>query len=177
MFAAFVAGVRRVLNSMTMAIREALRPAPIATGRAAKGLGIRVLKTAIRAPLMNATCERFVGSVRRECLDHVIILGEAHLRTVLSEYVAHFNASRPTRGSSNTFRFRRRLFSPVPADLSWRLPCSEGSITTTDGRLEVTDDSSSQHKPAQQAIPSDHFDLSEHGIQIRASAQQLSYAF
>jgi transposase InsO family protein len=66
--------------------------------RVAEGLGIRVLKTAIRAPLMNATCERFLGSVRRECLDHVIILGESHLRTVLSEYSAYFNASRPHQG-------------------------------------------------------------------------------
>jgi hypothetical protein len=43
---------------------------------------------------MNATCERFLGSVRRECLDHVIILGERHLRAVLTEYAAYFNASR-----------------------------------------------------------------------------------
>ena len=61
--------------------------------RVAKGAGIRVLKTAIRAPLMNATCERFLGSVRRECLDHVIILGEGHLR-----YVAYFDGARPHQG-------------------------------------------------------------------------------
>src|SRR5690606_17446496 len=66
--------------------------------RVAKTSGIRVLKTAIRTPLMNATCERFLGSVRRECLDHVIILGERHLRSVLLEYVAFFNASRPHQG-------------------------------------------------------------------------------
>jgi len=66
--------------------------------RAAKSSGIRVLKTAIQAPLMNATCERFIGSVRRECLDHIIILGEEHLCTVLTEYVAFFNASRPHQG-------------------------------------------------------------------------------
>lgn len=47
---------------------------------------------------MNATCARFLGSVRRECLDHVIILGERHLRSVLLEYVAFFNASRPHQG-------------------------------------------------------------------------------
>jgi transposase InsO family protein len=66
--------------------------------RIARGAGIRVLKTAIEAPLMNATCERFIGSARRECLDHVIILSEAHLKAVLVEYVAYFNASRPHRG-------------------------------------------------------------------------------
>jgi transposase InsO family protein len=54
--------------------------------RVAKGAGIRFLKTAVRTPLMNATCERFLDSVRRECLDHFIILGEHHLRSVLDEY-------------------------------------------------------------------------------------------
>ncbi len=66
--------------------------------RVAKSSGIRVLKTAIRAPMMNATCERFLGSVRRECLDHIIILGQAHLRAILAEYAAYFNASRPHQG-------------------------------------------------------------------------------
>jgi len=66
--------------------------------RIAKSSDIRVLKTAIRTPLMNATCERFVGSVRRECLDHIIILGEDHLRTVLTKYVAFFNTARPHQG-------------------------------------------------------------------------------
>jgi putative transposase len=66
--------------------------------RAANGAGIRVLKTAVRAPLMNATCERFLGNVRRECLDHFVILGEHHLRRVLGEYVRYFNGSRPHQG-------------------------------------------------------------------------------
>jgi hypothetical protein len=66
--------------------------------RVATGAGIRVLKTAVQAPLMNATCERFLGSVRRKCLDHVLILGEDHLRSVLGEYVEHFNGARPHQG-------------------------------------------------------------------------------
>lgn len=66
--------------------------------RVAKGAGIRVLKTAVRAPLMNSTCERFLGSIRRECLDHILILGERHLQSVLNEYVDYFNASRPHQG-------------------------------------------------------------------------------
>jgi transposase InsO family protein len=57
-----------------------------------------LLLPAVHAPLMNATCERFLGSVRRECLDHVLILGEDHLRWVLREDVEHFNASRPHQG-------------------------------------------------------------------------------
>ncbi len=66
--------------------------------RVAEGASIRVLKTAVRAPLMNSTCERFLGSVRRECLDHVIILGCRHLRSVLDEYVDYFNGARPHQG-------------------------------------------------------------------------------
>jgi putative transposase len=49
-----------------------------------------VLKTAARAPKANAVCERFIGSVRRECLDHIIILSERHLRRVMGEYVDYF---------------------------------------------------------------------------------------
>jgi transposase InsO family protein len=66
--------------------------------RAAKGAGVRVVKTAFRATNMNAICERFLGSVRRECLDRVIILGDTHLRSVLREYVTYFNSSRPHQG-------------------------------------------------------------------------------
>ena len=54
--------------------------------RVAAGAGARVVRTAVQAPLMNAVCKRFLGSVRRECLDHIVILSEAHLRHVLAEY-------------------------------------------------------------------------------------------
>jgi putative transposase len=67
--------------------------------RAAKGAGIRVLRTAVRAPRMNALCESFLGSVRRECVDHVIVLGERHLERVLREYCfRYFNEARPHQG-------------------------------------------------------------------------------
>jgi len=64
----------------------------------ASGSGIAVLRTPIRAPRANAICERLLGSVRRECLDHVLILGEAHLRRILTEYVGYFNRARPHQG-------------------------------------------------------------------------------
>jgi putative transposase len=43
-------------------------------------------------------CERFLGSVRHECLDHILVLGEGHLSRVLREYVAYFNQDRPHQG-------------------------------------------------------------------------------
>jgi transposase InsO family protein len=66
--------------------------------RAAEGAGIRILKTPYRTPNANAICERFIGSVRRECLDHVLILGEGHLQRVLKEYATYFNNERPHQG-------------------------------------------------------------------------------
>jgi putative transposase len=61
----------------------------------AAGSGIAVLRTPYHAPRANAVCERFLGSVRRECLDHLLILNEQHLRRVLTDYVAYFNRARP----------------------------------------------------------------------------------
>jgi transposase InsO family protein len=46
----------------------------------------------------NAHCERLIGSVRRECLDHLLVLGEDHLQRVLDEYRDYYNARRPHQG-------------------------------------------------------------------------------
>jgi putative transposase len=51
-----------------------------------------------KAPRANAICERLLGSMRRECLDHIVVVSEAHLRRVLQEYVRYFNRSRPHQG-------------------------------------------------------------------------------
>jgi putative transposase len=58
----------------------------------------KILRTAVRAPRMNATCERLIGTLRRELLDRVLILGQTHLRAVLTEYQAHYNTGRPHQG-------------------------------------------------------------------------------
>ena len=57
-----------------------------------------MLRTPVKAPRANALCERLLGSVRRECLDHILIVSEAHLRRVLKEYQTYFNCSRPHQG-------------------------------------------------------------------------------
>jgi transposase InsO family protein len=59
---------------------------------------IRQLKTPIRAPRANAFCERLLGSARRECFDHILVLGEEHLRQVASEYFRYHNECRPHQG-------------------------------------------------------------------------------
>jgi putative transposase len=59
---------------------------------------IEVLKTPYRAPKANAICERFLGSLRRECLDHFLILSERHLYRLVKEYKEYFNHARPHQG-------------------------------------------------------------------------------
>jgi putative transposase len=62
-----------------------------------ENLGLKVLRTPVRAPQANAYCERLIGTMRRECLDFMIPFSERHLRRLLSEWVAHYNHARPHR--------------------------------------------------------------------------------
>jgi len=66
--------------------------------------GCEAVRTAIQAPNMNAFAERFVQTVKRECLSKLILFGEEHLRRVLSEYVEHYHAERPHQGIDNKLR-------------------------------------------------------------------------
>jgi putative transposase len=61
------------------------------------GADIRILRTPVRAPRANAIAERFIGTLRRECLDHLLITGPRHLTLVLQEFVEHYNTHRPHR--------------------------------------------------------------------------------
>jgi putative transposase len=57
--------------------------------------GTRIIKTPVRSPRANSFAERYVGTLRRECLDHLLIHGEQHLRHILAEYAQHYNDHRP----------------------------------------------------------------------------------
>jgi putative transposase len=82
---------------------------------------IEVLRTPIRAPKANAICERFLGSVRRECLDHILILNERQLYRHRKEYVTYFNTARPHQGIEHQV--------PLPVATLDRPPSTKYKIT------------------------------------------------
>jgi putative transposase len=61
------------------------------------GAAIAIIRTPVRAPRANAIAERWIGTLRRECLDHLLIIGPRHLAAVLREYLEHYNTHRPHR--------------------------------------------------------------------------------
>ena len=66
-----------------------------------KSGGVSGVRLPSRSPNLNAYAERFVGSIRRECLNRVIPLGERHLRALVAEYVEHYNCERNHQGIGN----------------------------------------------------------------------------
>jgi hypothetical protein len=81
-------------------------------------MGIRDHPIALRAPRQNAHVERLIGSIRRECLDHMIVFGEAHLRRALRGYAAYYSVSRTHLSLNKDTPLhraieRRRLTRPV----------------------------------------------------------------
>ncbi|MET9658999.1 integrase core domain-containing protein [Streptomyces sp. NPDC006510] len=73
------------------------REARVDSAALMEALSLAVEQPAPRAPRMNAHCERLIGTIRREALDHVLILGEDHARKVLTDYQDHYNGHRPHR--------------------------------------------------------------------------------
>ena len=104
----------------------------------AVGTGIALLRTPNRAPRADATCERLIGSLRRECLDHILLMSEAQLRRVLHEYAQYFKpfatAPRPrparprTRGAGDPFGWHGYRGHRIPSAW-WAPPCvSQGRL-------------------------------------------------
>ena len=71
-----------------------------------EAIGIEAIRTPVRSPKANAFAERFVRTVREDCLDHLLIYSRRHLESVLGDYVRHYNQARPHRG--------RQLATPLP---------------------------------------------------------------
>ena len=82
------------------------------------GNGMRILKTPVRSPRANSFAERYAGTLRRECLDHLLIHGERHLRRILAEYARHYNEHRPHQSREQ----RPPLHEPgQPVDITARI--------------------------------------------------------
>ncbi len=75
-------------------------------------LGIEQIVTAPRSPWQNGYCERIIGTIRRECLDHVIVLGEKHLRRILKEYLDYYHKSRTHLGLEKDAPESRTIQTP-----------------------------------------------------------------
>ncbi len=86
----------------------------------ARRIGIKTVLTPIATPQANAIAERVVGTLRRECLDHVIVVNERHLRRVLREFVQHYNEARP----------HQALELQVPDEQSRASPAAAGRIVS-----------------------------------------------
>src|ERR1035438_3585557 len=86
-------------------------------------IGIETIRTPVRSPRANAYAERFVRTVRQECLDHLLVVSRRHLASVFDEYVRHYNEARPHRGL--------QLGQPTPRSLPLP-PIDNGTITRRD---------------------------------------------
>ena len=97
-------------------------------------LGIREVKTAPRSPWQNPYVERLIGTLRRECLDQMVVLNETHLRHLRRDYLTYYHLIEPISHWRRTHRSRDRWSAPTTAESS-RCPWSEACITGTHGRL------------------------------------------
>jgi transposase InsO family protein len=87
----------------------------------ARSTGIEEQGTPYRAPKANAICERCIGSIRRECLDHTLVVHRSHLSRVVKAYVDYFNCSRPHQG----------IGQHIPARFGESRPVQSGRIIAT----------------------------------------------
>jgi transposase InsO family protein len=87
--------------------------------------GIEILKTPVRAPRANSYCERLIGSLRRECLDHKLILDHRQLDRIVQEYTDYYNHSRPHQG------IRQQIPECLAKDNPWPTRKSGGKITSS----------------------------------------------
>ena len=94
------------------------------------GADIRIIRTPVRAPRANAIAERFIGTLRRECLDHLLITGPRHLTLVLQEFVEHYNMHRPHR-SLGQHPSAHRTPRPAPPSGRFDETDSEALCTST----------------------------------------------
>ena len=96
--------------------------------RTLEAMGLEVLKTPPRVPQANTFCERVIGTIRRECLDFVIPMTEAHLRAILREWISHYNRGRP----------HSSLGPGLPDPPPDRVVASNGHQLPTDHRVVAT---------------------------------------
>jgi hypothetical protein len=88
-----------------------------AFGARVKNLGIKQLKSAPRSPWQNGYAERWVGTLRRELLDHVIVLGERHLLHLVRKHVAYYNDDRPHMALRADSPVGRAVETPATGDI------------------------------------------------------------
>ena len=85
-------------------------------------IDVQTIRTPVRSPRANAYGERFVRTIREDCLDHLLVVSRRQLESVLNEYVRHYNQARPHRG--------QQLAQPIPRSL----PCRPTNNATTTRR-------------------------------------------
>src|SRR5664280_2405398 len=86
-------------------------------------IGVETIRTPVRSPRGHAYAERFVRTIRQECLDHLLVVSRQHLESVLDKYVQHYNQARPHRGL--------HLGQPIPRSFSLS-PIDNGTVTRLD---------------------------------------------
>ena len=91
---------------------------------AAVASGIEILKMPVRAPRANSYCDRLIGGLRRECLDHMLILNRRQLDRIMQKYTVYYNHSRPHQGIG------QQIPVSTPKEHPWPTMKSGGKITS-----------------------------------------------